>query len=163
MPIRVIVSRSRKLSENYNSESWGLSLDTEFTGDLSNTQAFQEQVNDLFSLVDNLLDEKVQGAKGGRTASRAPANGRGASNGNARRTNAGRATNGTNGNGHRKLTYAQQKAIVSMSRKVGVNPDEWSEDQHGIPVRDLSVKQASDLIDALRREIEAQDTQGAAT
>lgn len=163
MAVRITVTRTRKLSENYNSECFGLSLDTEYAGDLSNTQAFKQQVNQLFNLVENLVDEKVQESKGGKATPPTPTNGRGTGNGNARRTTPARASNGTNGNGHRKLTYAQQKAVVSMSRKVGVNPDEWAEQDHGLPVRDLSVKQASDLIDALRREIEAQDTQGAAT
>lgn len=170
MPVRIVVNRTRKLSKDYNSESYGLSLDTEYNGDVqADPQAFAGQVNQLFDLIEQLLDAKVNGAKGNAsTTTRARTSSRSTGNGGYRRTNGGRETNGGNGNGNgngtpRKLTYAQEKAIKNMARKLDVDPDQWAEQDHRVPVRELTVKQASQLIDALKHEIEAGEPEGAAT
>lgn len=170
MPVRIVVNRTRKLSKDYNSEAYGLSLDTEYNGDVgADPQAFAEQVNQLFDLIETLLDAKVNGARGEKnTTMRTHTSTRSTGNVNSRPTNGGREPHRGNGNDHgngnggpRKLTYAQEKAIKNMARKLDQDPDRWSQEDHGVPVRELTVKQASQLIDALKHEIEAGEPQGA--
>jgi hypothetical protein len=167
MPVRIIVNRTRKLSKDYNSESYGLSLDTEYNGDVSaNPQEFADRVHQLFDLIESLLEEKVKQSRDGtsaptRTSSRSTANG------NTRRSYSRREPNGNgggrngNGDGPRSLTYAQEKAIKNMARKLQVDADEWARQDHNLAVRELTVKQASQLIDALKHEIEAGEPQEA--
>jgi hypothetical protein len=177
MPVRIIVNRSRKLSKDYNSEAYGLSIDTEYAGDVTaDPGAFAQQVNGLFNLVDKLLDDKVQQARSesprtsnhqqARGAHTQPDSGR-RFPGSGARANGNSGANIRNGNGHdaghRRLTQAQEKAIGSMARRLDQDANDWADREFNVDgVKNLTVKQASQLIDILKQELEAQQAEGAA-
>lgn len=61
-------------------------------------------------------------------------------------------------NGERGLTQAQGRAITNMARKLGISLDDWLEDNYAVQRIDrLTLKQASEAIDQLKRELTAQE------
>ena len=161
MSVRIIVNRSRKLSKDYNSEAYGVTLDTEYAGDVTtDPRGFTDKVQQLFDLVEEQLDVKLKSANGESSSSR---NG---SNGCTTRSSASpsRRSSPSNGNGRdntrRRLTQAQEKAIWSIARRIEQDADEWADKELNVDgVTNLTVAQASKLIDLLKAEVDAQTTE----
>jgi len=90
-----------------------------------------------------------------RGRSNSPTNGynRAGANG-ATRT---RETNSTSsGKGGRHITQAQSKAISNMAKRLSYDPQAIAHEEFGTSFSELTIKQASELIDLLRRDIESQ-------
>ncbi|MBI1374272.1 MAG: hypothetical protein GC159_16270 [Phycisphaera sp.] len=164
MAVKVNVGGSRKVSQDYNSTGYSVSIDAELSNEvLTDPDALAGNVNDLFQMVDDLLDEQVRkNSDGGEGTTPTRDNGNGHGGRSRRHSRSGSSNGNGNGrNGHRPITSAQERAITNMARRLGQDADEWANSDHGVPVKDLSVKQASQLIDAFKQEFEAAGTEGA--
>ena len=157
MPLKLTIGQSRKVSKDYNSQGFSVSLDAELANEAVNDPAvIHDAANRLFEFCDQLLTEQVNQHQ--RDRSQNKPNSR--HNGNGRHGTPTRP----NGNGQsdhrreepRRLTSAQQRAITNMARRLDQDADDWAAREYDVDgVTNLTVRQASDLIDQLKREIEA--------
>jgi len=171
MAIKLSVGQSRKVSHNYNSKGFSLHIEAELPANaIDDPEQIAHSANDLFRLVEDLLAEQVREAgaheSGGRTEhhTRLPASDRGLSrqqgiprqgDGYPRRSASNRSGNGANGK-RRPATQAQAKAIMNMARRLDLNPDGLAEELFGVGgINELSVGDASQLIDHLKQQFEA--------
>ena len=181
MPLTVNVGLSRKVTEDYNSRGFTLNIAAELPANLvEDPNGLAEATNNLFQLATDLLDDQVQQATGGTKPParpdgrngeqrpcppQRPANGSrpGNGNGNGNGNGGGRGYR-SGGNGHdaeREITQAQARAIQNMARRLKEDADAWASEQFGVPVRELTVKQGSQLIDQLKAAIESPEPAGA--
>lgn len=58
--LRVNVGLSRKLSKDYNSTGYSINLDGEVTASITDAEAVIEQINELFDLAEEALNQEVQ-------------------------------------------------------------------------------------------------------
>lgn len=158
MPISLSIGLSRKVSKDYNSRGYSVNLDVELPADaINDQQSIADSADRLFALCDQLLDRQI--------AEQKPAS---IDRGPAPRTSNFRKSNGTNGRsrgsngngGGRLLTTAQGRAIESMARKLGEDQNEWARHEYGQEVSQLDIRQASELIDILKQEIESREKVG---
>jgi hypothetical protein len=182
--LKVNIGLSRKLSADYQSKGYTLNIEGELPSDvLNNHVALADATNKLFDLANQLLDEQIQNDSGTQSTSRsrrAPGpsysrspnghtrqpvrsngyrqNGSNGQNGHAPAANGNGSNNGNaNGNagGERLLTQAQTRAIINMAKKLGHDPDQYVQDNFGVVhVSELTIKQASEAIDALKNDIQ---------
>ena len=173
MPLKINVGVSRKVSQDYQSTGFSLNIDAELPANLiDNPDAMAEQSSHLFQLANDLLDEQVRQAGGKAPVSSNPP-----------RRPAPSSTNGTNGNGHkpyrngntspktngnghtnhhgngrgdRGITDAQVRAVGNMAKRLGTDGETYAIDNTGNTLSELSVKEASQLIDQLKGELEKQ-------
>lgn len=155
MPITLSIGLSRKLSKDYNSHGYSVNLDVELPAEAVNDQqSISESADRLFQMADRLIDQQIAGhqqevAEPGRT-----------SGSNYQRTSTGSGrSNASNRNG-RGITNAQSRAIESMARKLGQEPEAWARHEFGQEVQQLTIRQASELIDMLKQEIESREKVG---
>ena len=168
MPLTVNVGLSRKVTEDYNSKGFTLNIAAELPASLiEDPNGLAQATNNLFALAGDLLEEQVRNAsnigdptpiRSGDRQPRLPqtTNDRGPSNGNG---NGHAGGNGNGGNGHdgpRPATQAQVRAIYNMSKRLNQNADGYAQQEFNVPVRQLSIKQASQMIEALKAGFEAQ-------
>lgn len=177
MPLKLTVGQSRKISENYNSTGFSLNIEAELPASAAqepNTLA--QAANDLFQLCEDILDERIRGSAGNanyrkpRSASEvAPQSDRRHDPSTRPESSTRRPTaNGGNGNGNghsnggpKPITKAQTKAILNMCRRLERDADVVAEGNFGVGgVHELSIRQASELIDALKADIESTTTAG---
>ncbi|MCL2641556.1 MAG: hypothetical protein FWD53_11970 [Phycisphaerales bacterium] len=173
--LKINVGLSRKVSQDFQSKGFSLNIESELLSEIINDQnTLSDSVNNLFAVANQLLDEQIQNDAGNQAtigARRIPASTYGRSpNGHTRqpvRTN-GYRQNGSNGhNGHtptptngnaggeRLLTQAQTRAITNMAKKLNQDPDQYTQDLFGVArVGELTIKQASEAIDALKNAIQ---------
>ena len=134
MPLQLTVSRNRKTSHNYNSEGHGISVTVELDQALLQHPAdLQDQIQRLYAEADAALDRQSS------------------SPGNA----SGSATEQSNGNHGevetpRGMTDSQRRAIEAIGRKLQVDPEQECRHEFGRNLDDLSVREASRLIDHLK-------------
>ena len=57
--LRATVNVSRKISQNYNSTGFGLSLDGEIQGSLDDPQTVIERIKELYDLAEEALDQQI--------------------------------------------------------------------------------------------------------
>ena len=57
--LRATVNVSRKISQNYNSTGFGLSLDGEIQGSLDDPQSVIERIKELYDLAQEALDQQI--------------------------------------------------------------------------------------------------------
>lgn len=164
MPLKLNVGLCRKVGEaNYSSRGANINVEVEIDGSLAGEpDKLHERIRQLFGLVRNALGEELTGSNGNGSNSHAtpangewrsgygpPANGNDHGNGNGQ-TNGG---NGNSGNGGpRPATASQVKAIyaIARSQRLDVTAMLRARYQVGRP-DDLNIKQASSLIDDLKR------------
>ncbi|MBI3832495.1 MAG: hypothetical protein HY291_23425 [Planctomycetes bacterium] len=175
--IRLSANLSRKLpiaGVEYSSQQYGAALEIEVS-DQDKPEAIQAQIRELYALLNRSIDEQITAATKANGNGHEPGNGGGNGHGEdmptARRTN-GRAAqprapyrrngNGNgNGNGNRQdagdnnrrptgATQAQQRAIFAICKEQGLNMSDVLADYGAAEARDLSVMDASKLIDALK-------------
>lgn len=166
MAITINVGGSKKVSQNYDSQGVSLNVTAEVPNDaLGEPEKIAGTAQDLFDLVHELLDEQIAKLTQTEAASDKTRSGRYSSNGNGRgnsrsynRSNGNGSTNGRGKNPNRPLTNAQMRAIENMVGRLNEDGDRWVEHEYGVSrVADLTVKQASDFIDVLKRAIEDQE------
>lgn len=150
MPITLSISLSRKVSKDYQSKGYSVSLNAELPAD-AGEQNITESADRLFGLCDQLLDHQIQeDTKDTQPNERRRVPSR---NGNGYRGN-GRS-NGKSG-GVRALTSAQERAINAMARKLDGQADDFAQHEFGSVVGDLNIRQASELIDVLKSQLDEQ-------
>jgi len=171
--LKINVGLSRKVTQDYNSRGYSLNIEGELPSEvLHDQEALTRSTHRLFQLANLLLDQQVDQAKqsNGQPGNRPEkehlypreGNGNPAHNGNGRNfipkspTNENNHNNG-HGQGERKLTQAQGRAIQNMTRKLNLKADQWARDEFGVnTVNELTVKQASEAIDIFKRSLDAE-------
>jgi len=171
MPLKLNVGLSRKISQDYNSRGFSLNLESELPANaVEDPEGLAGSVNQLFQLVGDLLDEQIrlatEGDGGSSVAAQAkspalrkwsprpPSQSEGA--------NAGGNRQGS-GNGRRGVTSAQSRAIKNMAKRLGYDPAVVAEEQFNVSLENLTIKQASSLIDLFKDEIETTQAEPASS
>ncbi len=143
MPLKVNVGLSRKVGEeNYGSRGASVHVEMELDGSLVNDPAkLQERIRQLFGLVRQSVADELNGASGTGNGNR--------TNGHAEAKNGAQARQANN---VRQATQSQVKAIFAITRSQGLNLGQLLRDRFQVErADDLSLKQASALIDELKK------------
>ncbi len=162
MPGIVNVGLSRKLSKDYQSRGFTLNIQAELPANaVEDPNSMAEATGHLFQLAEDLLTDQVNAASiGGEGTERprpqaqdtppqprpTPRPSRGPS---------APSQNGDGGNG-RGIAQAQLRAIRNMAKRAGQDPAQMAEADFGVGLRELSIRQASSMIDDLKAMIEEQ-------
>jgi len=156
MPLKLNLGLSRKLGEpNYGSRGASINLEVEIdTSLVAEPAKFQERVRQLYGLVRTSLAEELNGNGNGHAAHASngagKANDHGAGNGN------GNGHSATNGDQPRPATPAQVKAINAIAHRQKINLVPFLQNRIGVGrVADLTIKQASQVIDDLKADLPA--------
>jgi hypothetical protein len=154
MPLKLNLGLSRKMGEpNYGSRGASINLEVEIdTSLVAEPARFQERVRQLYALVRTSLAEELNGNGNGHAAhsstGAAYANDHGAGNGNGH--------SATNGDKPRPATSAQLKAITAIAHRQKINLVPFLQHRIGVGrVADLTIKQASQVIDELKADVPA--------
>ena len=136
MPINLTVTRNRKVSKNYNSEGHGVSITVELDqGLLGRPDQLRQEIDRLYDEAEAALDRQTNGADQAPTPSD-----NGSSNGNGAHT----------GDRLPAMTDSQNRAITAIAKRLGLSPVEEARNVLGAEFKDLSIRQASKLIDKLK-------------
>ena len=143
MPMNLTVSRNRKRSEDFNSEGFGVSFTVELNQSLLNQpKELQQQIDYLYREAESALDQQSNGASPpsrSDSSDRQPnRNGNGQSNGSCRK-----------GNGN-NMTAAQSRAINAIAKRLNITPADECHHEFGLELKELTVRQASQMIDHLK-------------
>jgi hypothetical protein len=141
MPLKVNVGLSKKVGEeNYGSRGASVHVEMELDGSLVNDPAkLQERIRQLFGLVRTSVVEELNGTGG-------PASNGNRSNGHAEAKNGGQTTN------VRPATQSQAKAIFAITKSQGIDMTHLLRERYRVDrPEDLSIKEASALIDQLKK------------
>jgi hypothetical protein len=148
MPLSINVGLSRKASKDYQSTGVSINVTAELDQSLlARPNQLQAEVSNLYAQAQRALDGQVDmlGEPRQRPAqapARPPAS-RYSRNG----TSASGSGNGRHGGG---MTDSQSRAIAAIARRVGVDPGLEARDIIGAELDDLTLRQASELIDHLK-------------
>lgn len=165
MPMTVTVTRNRKTSQNYNSDGCGLSLTVELDqGLLGRPDELHNRIEDLYAELDRALDaeSKRSGAVGSArhngdvNHARSDPHDR-----HDRRDNGHPETRDRYGRRDRDhgrqapadepaMTHSQRRAIHAIAKRLDVDPEDEAFHQSGSSLDQLTLKQASRLIDHLK-------------
>jgi hypothetical protein len=153
MPLSINVGLSRKASRDYQSTGVSINVTAELDSALLQKPAeLQQQIAGLYAQAEFALDRQANGKVPAAPASR--------TNGYA-----GTSTRSNVGNGQRNgsgMTASQRKAILSIASRNGVDAAAEAQDRFGTSLDDLTLRQASELIDYLKRPAVASNGRGAA-
>jgi hypothetical protein len=149
MPLKLNVGLNKKIGEaNYGSRGASVNVELELDSGLVNEPGkLQERIRQLFGVVRASLAEELNGTSGngqarsnGRTAvSQAPANG------------AGQRTENGPKNQPRLATQSQVRAIDAIAKRLQLDLDDLLRTRfQARRAQDLSIKEASQLIDELK-------------
>ena len=147
MPLKLNVGASKKVGEaNYGSRGASVNLELELDGTLITEPArLQEKIRQLFGLVRTALAEELNGGNGhaqqpAQHEPAPPVSHPQPSNGNGQR----------NG-GPRPATTAQVKALYAITREQGLDLGALLRERCRVErIADLTIRQASALIDSLK-------------
>ena len=145
MPLSINVGLSRKASRDYQSTGVSINVTAELDQSLlARPQELQEQVANLYAQAEQALERRGFQPDAAPAQHRPfPARSNGYRNGNGD-GNRGR----TNGNGG--MTTSQRRAILAIARRANIDPDYEAQQIIGIPLDQMSIQQASELIDHLK-------------
>jgi hypothetical protein len=141
MPLKLNVGASKKIADNnYGSRGASVNVEMELDSTLVAEPAkLQDKIRQLFGLVRVSLAEELNGGNGSPKPADDNSNG------------AAPASNGQGSNLPRPATQSQVKAIHAISRSKQVNLGKLLRDRfHVGKPDDLSIKEASSLIDELK-------------
>jgi hypothetical protein len=154
MPLKLNLGLSRKMGEpNYGSRGASINLEVVIeTSLVAEPARFQDRVRQLYGLVRTSLAEELNGNGNGHATHAGNgavyANDHGARNGNGH--------SATNGNKPRPATPAQMKAINAIAHRQKINLIPFLQHRIGVGrVTDLTIKQASQVIDELKADVPA--------
>ncbi|MCL2648363.1 MAG: hypothetical protein FWD61_15360 [Phycisphaerales bacterium] len=155
MPLSINVGLSRKASKDYQSTGYSINVTAELDQSLlAKPGELQAQIDGLYAQAEDAINRQVKtraaetGTVNGESHYRSPVNGNGYVNGN------GRATSNHNGGG---VTKSQARAIESIADRAGLDPTQEAHDLFGVSLDELTIKQASELIDHLKSQAPAQN------
>ena len=136
MPITINVGLSKKASKNFNSEGASINLVAELDAGLMHRHdQLQAKIDELYDQAEAALDRRIRiedspvAKKPQPTYQRIPQ---------------------SNGNGS-TATEAQRKAIFAIGKSLEIDPDVEAHEVFGIDPKNLSIKDASKLIDHLKQ------------
>lgn len=162
MPLSINVGLSRKASRDFQSTGYSINVTAELDQTLlAKPDELQRQVDDLFSQAQSALDRQA-GAENAPLPTPDRPRRAGGGNGYVGRSangNARYARNG-NGNGHANgargrggdapATASQRRAITSIADRLNVDADYEAREIVGAGMDELTLRQASELIDHLK-------------
>ena len=152
MPLSINVGLSRKASKDYQSTGVSINVTAELDQSLlARPDELQEQINALYAQAEQALDR--QAGAPAQPESR-PAPSRPARNGGYRNGNGNANGHRSNGNGG-GMTDSQRRAILAIARRAGADAAYECDQIIGTPLDDLTVRQASELIDHLKTLVPA--------
>ena len=150
MPLSINVGLSRKASKDYQSTGVSINVTAELDQSLlARPDELQQQVANLYAQAEQALDRQA----GAPTPSESrPANSRPArQNGSYRNGNGSGHSNGNRSNGNGGgMSQSQRNAILAIARRSNVDPNYEAEQMVGTPFEQLTIRQASELIDHLK-------------
>ena len=144
MPLKLNVGLTKKIGEpNYGSRGASVNVELELDGGLVNEPGrLQERIRQLFGVVRASLAEELNG-NGQRSSDRTQTP-QPQPNGNAQRSDNGQKAQ------PRPATQSQVRAIAAIAKRLRINLDELLGQRFQVKrTQDLSIKQASQLIDEL--------------
>jgi len=142
MPLSINVGLSRKASKDYQSTGVSINVTAELDQSLlARPDELQQQIGDLYAQAQQALDQQTQIPEPEQRAAQAAA-----------RTNGRPARSSGNGNGRNvsPATDSQKRAIAAIARRMNVDAALEARDIIGEELRDLTLSQASELIDHLK-------------
>jgi cell division septum initiation protein DivIVA len=150
MPLSINVGLSRKASKDYQSTGVSINVTAELDHALlSKPQELQQQIDHLYHQAEQALDRHASvpaPPQPTQQAQHAATNGGRSRNGNAN----GHGNGGNGRGGDAPMTASQRRAIESIARRLNLDPDNEAEQFIEVPLDQLALKQASELIDHLK-------------
>ena len=146
MPLSISVGLSRKASENFQSTGTSINITAELDQSLlARPDQLQQEITQLYQQAESALDRQTiqMQAPGDKPDSPSAHVGNGRTKGNS-----GGPTN-TNGQAI-PMTQAQNRAIVAITRRLGIDAGGECRSAFGWDLTKLSVRQASEFIDHLK-------------
>jgi hypothetical protein len=161
MPLIITVGLNRKRSENYQSDGASISLTAELDPSLlSRPEALQAHIDSLYEQADTAL--AFRSFPSVPQQHHCPAHASHQPSPSAMVDTAGREDCSkqvgknirSNGNGQSvgRMTNSQRRAINVIASAIGVDPHREARALKGVELDQLSVRQASDLIDHLKAQ-----------
>jgi hypothetical protein len=162
MPLTINVGLSRKASKDYQSTGVSINITAELDQALlAKPEELQAQVDELYSQAQQAIDRQVESLRETEPRShvqrrhppRQDYRPRNQAGGNGR--NGGHSTQGPP-----VMTHSQRRAIESIARRLDVNPAEHIDREFGWVFNDLTLKEASQVIDHLKSLSQSTPTSG---
>ena len=145
MPLSINVGLSRKASKDYQSTGVSINVTAELDQALlAKPQELQRQVADLYAQAEQALDRQA-----GAPAPQPQAQHLATHNAGRTRNGNGHA-NGDSGRAGAPMTVSQRRAITAIASRVGVDPAREAQEVIGAALEELTLRQASELIDHLK-------------
>ena len=144
MPAKLNIGLSRKIGEaNYGSRGASVNLEVELdSGMISDSQLLRERVQLLYTMARQSVEEELFRSSDGASSEPAHSNGNGHAHGNGHHT---QPPGGT-------ATQSQVRAIFAIARRQRLDPLGLIQERfHRDRLEDLSIREASSLIDDLKR------------
>ena len=162
MPLTINVGLSRKASKDYQSTGVSINITAELDQSLlAKPEELQAQVDELYSQAQQAIDRQVESLK--QTEPRGQVQRRYSPRQDYRpRNHAG--GNGRNGGSQRsqatQMTHSQRRAIESIARRLDLDPVEHIDQEFGWSFDQLTLKEASQVIDHLKSLSSSTPTSG---
>lgn len=142
MPLCVNVGLNRKASADFQSRGYSINITAELDAALlTRPQELQGAIDNLYAQARVALDRQSEGPPDARDSGR-----NGGGNGHG-----GNGFAATAGGGARPITPRQRSAILGLARRAEMDPVASARRAFGVSLDELSTRQASQLIDSLRR------------
>ena len=150
MPLNVNVGLSRKASKDYQSTGVSINLVAELDSALlAKPTELQQQIDSLYAQAEAAIDRQVGSYAQNPPAAREPTRTPAASyTRNASRPSNGHR-NGTNG-ATTGMTASQRRAIDAIAQRMNADANQEAQDLFGTELGELTIRQASELIDHLK-------------
>lgn len=146
MPLSVNVGLSKKASRDYQSTGVSINVTAELDQSLLAKPAeLQAQIDALYAQAETAIARQVNAYAGDTAPVRPPARGNGYHPHGAPPARAHPDVPHMT-----PMTASQRRAIAAIARRANLDPDQESQVLHGVGVENLTIRQASDLIDHLK-------------
>jgi len=144
MPAKLNIGLSRKVGEaNYGSRGATAHLEVELdAGVVSDPQLLRDRMRSLYAMARQSVEEELRRSSDGASNEPAHSNGNGHAHGNRHQTQPAGGT----------ATQSQVRAIFAIARRQRLDPLGLIQERfHRDRLEDLSIREASSLIDDLKR------------
>jgi hypothetical protein len=146
VPLIINVGLSRKASENYQSTGMSINISAELDQSLlARSDQLQQEIDRLYGLASDALDRQEAQLQTGADKTVPP----GAKANDAHGGN-GSSNGSVNGQAVAPMTQAQNRAIVAITQRLGIDACGECRSAFGWDLAKLSIRQASEFIDHLK-------------